>query len=115
MPPKKQQLKQNVPADQVTETPTTGTTTKKPTPTQVKQELEDLKASATATRQRLTQAEVKLQRARTILKSDGSPGMTLTQDHYRLSQMVEQLRKLLDVAGEIEGGDGANWTVPNRG
>lgn len=113
MPPKKQQLKQNVPADQVTETP--ATTTKKPTPTQVKAELEDLKVSAAATRQRLAQSEIKLQKARTILKSDGTPGMTLTQDHYRLSQMVEQLRKLLDVAGEIEGGDGANWTVPNRG
>ena len=111
---------QNPPAKQkppTTETTSSSTTTKakKPTPTELKAELEALRESAGAARQRLTKSEVTLQKARTILKSDGTPGMSLSQDHYRLSQMVADLRKLLDVAGEVEGGDGANWTVPNRG
>ena len=112
MTQKQPPAKQDPPTD--TTTPTT-TKTKKPTPTELKAELEDLRESAATTRQRLTKSEVTLQKARNILKSDGSPGMTLTQDHYRLSQMVAELRKLLDVTSEVEGNDGANWTVPNRG
>jgi len=75
---------------------------KKPTPTQVKAELEDLKASAMATRQKLTQAEINLQKVRTILKSDGRPGMNIMQDHHRLSQQVAEARKVLGIEGEVE-------------
>ena len=114
MTQKQPPAKQDPPTDTTTPT-TTKTKTKKPTPTELKAELEDLRESAATTRQRLTKSEVTLQKARNILKSDGSPGMTLTQDHYRLSQMVAELRKLLDVTSEVEGNDGANWTVPNRG
>lgn len=77
----------------------------KPTLTEVQAELTDLKESASATRQRLTQSEITYQKARSILRSEGTPGMTMQQDHYRLAQMVSELRKLFKVEPEeISGG-----------
>ncbi len=77
--------------------------TKKPTPTQLKAELEDLRASALKSRQQLTKAEVTLQQVRTAVKSDGQPGLTMNQDHYRLKQQIDAVRKILGVEGEIDG------------
>lgn len=94
-------------ADQVKDSTTSDTppAKKKPTAAETRKELEDLRTSALATRQRLTAAEVTAQRARTILKSEGTPGMSLQQDHYRLTNMVRDLRKLLQVEPEeITGG-----------
>jgi hypothetical protein len=55
---------------------------------------------------RIRDLEVQNQKARNILKSEGTPGMTMTQDHYRLAQMVKDLRKLFDVVPEeISGGE----------
>ena len=54
---------------------------------------------------RIRDLEVQTQKARSILKAEGTPGMTIQQDHYRLAQMVKKLRKLLDVQPEeISGG-----------
>lgn len=78
---------------------------KKPTAAETRKELEDLRQSAETTRQRLTKSEITRQRARTILKSEGTPGMSLQQDHYRLTNMIRDLRKLFEVEPEeISGG-----------
>jgi hypothetical protein len=77
---------------------------KKPTPTQVKAELEDLKAVANQRQQRIRDTEIKIQRCRDILKKEGTPGMSLVQDHYRLKGMVDDLRQLLNVVPEDIGG-----------
>ncbi|AZS06603.1 hypothetical protein SEA_JACOREN57_36 [Mycobacterium phage JacoRen57] len=53
---------------------------------------------------RIRDLEVKLQKARTLLKSEGTPGMTMNQDHFRMKGMIEDLRKLLDVTPEQIGG-----------
>jgi hypothetical protein len=77
----------------------------KQTAAEARQELSDLKASALANLQKLTKAEVKLQKVRTLVKSDGSPGMSLQQDHYRLTNIVRDIRKLLDVeVDQVSGG-----------
>ncbi len=81
------------------------TPTKKPTPTQLRKELEDLQRVSAARMTRVRDLEVQAQKARNILKSEGTTGLTLQQDHYRLAQMVGELRKLLDVKPEeISGG-----------
>lgn len=83
-------------------TPEPGEKPKKPTPTQLKQELTDLTEVANARMTRIRDTEIKIQKCRTILKNDGKPGLSLTQDHFRLKTMVDELRKLLDVVGEIQ-------------
>lgn len=88
---------------QAGEEPTTKTT-KKQTAAEARRELADLKESAAATRQRLTKAEIQAQKARTILKKEASPGMSLQQDHYRLNGMIQDLRKLFEVDPEPIGG-----------
>lgn len=86
-------------------TETTTTTTKKQTAAEARKELSDLRESALATRQKLTQSEITFQKARSILRGEGTPGLTMQQDHYRLAQMVKDLRKLFRVeAEEISGG-----------
>lgn len=80
------------------------TSEKKPTPTQVKKELEDLKVVAGDRQLRIRKTEEKIQRVRDILKTDGDPGLTMTQDHYRLKTAVDQIRKILEI--EVEGRDG---------
>ena len=85
--------------------PAKGTSTKKPTAAEVRAELSDLKESAAASRQKLTQHEITFQKARNLLRSEGTPGMTMQQDHYRLAQMVAELRKLFKVEPEeVSGG-----------
>ena len=53
---------------------------------------------------RIRDLEVKIQKAKTLLKTEGTPGMTMNQDHYRLKTMVDDLRKLFDVTPEQIGG-----------
>lgn len=78
---------------------------KKPTAAETRAELADLQESAAVTRQKLTQSEITFQKARSILRDEGTPGTTLQQDHYRLAQMVKDLRKLFRVEPEeISGG-----------
>jgi hypothetical protein len=43
---------------------------------------------------------IKIQSARDILKDNGTIGVSIHQDHYRLSQQVDALRKLLGVTPE---------------
>lgn len=54
---------------------------------------------------RIRELEVTAQRARQVLKSEGTPGMSLQQDHYRMKGMIEELRKILDVKPEQIGGE----------
>lgn len=55
---------------------------------------------------RIRDLEVKIQKARDILKDEGTPGVTMQQDHYRLAMMVKDLRKLLNVVpDEVSGGE----------
>ena len=83
----------------------TSSETKKPTPTQVKAELEDLKESTRALRAQARDREILIQRAKDILKQEGTPGMSMNQDHHRLATQVKELRKLLEVnPEEIYGG-----------
>ena len=78
---------------------------KPPTVKEVRAELADLKDSAAASRKQLTQHEITFQRARAILRNEGTPGMTMNQDHFRLAQMVADLRKLFKVEPEeVSGG-----------
>ena len=77
----------------------------KPTPTQLRAENEDLKKIAKERMIRIRDTEIKIQQAKTILKSEGTPGISMTQDHFRLSQMVDNLRKLFDVAPELDNGE----------
>ena len=78
---------------------------KKPTPTQLKAENEDLRTALEKRTRDLRDREILLQRARDLLKSEGTPGMSMNQDHFRLSSMVKELRTLLEVdPEEIYGG-----------
>lgn len=77
---------------------------KKQTAAEARKELEDLKQVSAARMSRVRDLEVQAQKARTILKAEGSPGMTMNQDHYRLKSMIEDLRKLLQVEPEQIGG-----------
>ncbi|UOW93115.1 hypothetical protein SEA_NOSHOW_47 [Mycobacterium phage NoShow] len=78
---------------------------KKPTLAETRAELEDLRSSAATTRQKLTQSEITFQRARTILRNEGTPGLSMQQDHYRLQTMISDLRKLFRVEpDEVSGG-----------
>lgn len=82
-----------------------GAPTKKQTPTQVKAELADLQTLSAARMRRIRDLEVEKQKAKDVLKDDGTPGLTLQQDHYRMKQMIEQCRKILGVVPEqITGG-----------
>lgn len=75
---------------------------KKPTPTQLKAELEALKEVATQRMTRIRDTEILLQKIRTAIKSDGRPGMSLSQDHFRLKTQLDGVRKLLGVTGEAD-------------
>ena len=75
---------------------------KKPTPTQLKAELEALKEVATARMTRIRDTEILLQKIRTAIKSDGRPGMSLSQDHFRLKTQLDEVRNLLGVTGEAD-------------
>ena len=75
---------------------------KKPTPTQLKAELEALKEVATARMTRIRDTEILLQKIRTAIKSDGRPGMSLSQDHFRLKTQLDGVRRLLGVTGEAD-------------
>ena len=74
---------------------------KKPTPTQIKAELEDLKESTQNLRTRQRDTEVLIQRVKNVLKDEGTPGASIIQDHYRLKNMVDDCRKILGVEAEI--------------
>lgn len=75
---------------------------KKPTPTEIRKELEDLKPVAAARMMRIRTLEVQAQRCRDLLKDDGRPGMTMNEDHHRLAEIVKGLRKILNVTpGEV--------------
>lgn len=73
---------------------------KKKTPTEVKKELEDLQRVSAARMVRLRDLEAEKQKAKDILKREGTPGMTIEADHYRMAEQIKQLRKLLDVKPE---------------
>jgi hypothetical protein len=92
-------------ADQLQTTPEAPEKAKTPTAKEVRAKLADLEPVAAARMIRIRELEVTAQRARQVLKSEGTPGMTLQQDHYRLSQMVQDLRKILDVKPEQIGGE----------
>ena len=66
----------------------------------LKAELEALKEVATARMTRIRDTEILLQKIRTAIKSDGRPGMSLSQDHFRLKSQLDAVRKLLNVTGE---------------
>lgn len=75
---------------------------KKPTPTQLKAELEALKEVATQRMTRIRDTEILLQKIRMAIKSDGRPGMSLSQDHFRLKTQLDGVRRLLGVTGEAD-------------
>lgn len=75
---------------------------KRPTPTQLKAELEALKEVAGQRMTRIRDTEILLQKVRTAIKSDGKPGLSLSQDHFRLKTQLDAVRKLLDVTGEAD-------------
>lgn len=75
---------------------------KKPTPTQLKAELEALKEVATQRMTRIRDTEILLQKIRAAIKSDGRPGMSLSQDHFRLKTQLDGVRRLLGVTGEAD-------------
>lgn len=77
---------------------------KKQTAAEARKELSDLQNVSAARMIRIRDLEKERQRAKDILKSEGTPGMTLQQDHYRLKTMVDDLRKVLDVKPEQIGG-----------
>lgn len=85
-------------------TPEATAKAKTPTAKEVREKLAALEPVAAARMIRIRELEVTAQRARTALKSEGTPGMTMQQDHYRLSQIVADLRKLFDVTPEQIGG-----------
>ena len=65
-------------------------------------ELEALKEVATQRMTRIRDTEILLQKIRTAIKSDGRPGMSLSQDHFRLKTQLDGVRKLLGVTGEAD-------------
>ena len=71
---------------------------------EAREKLAALEPVAAARMVRIRDLEVKIQKAKTILKSEGTPGMTMNQDHFRLKGMVEDLRKLFEVEPEEIGG-----------
>lgn len=75
-------------------------TSPKKTPTQLKAELEDLQEAANTQKAKTRDLLMQIQSARDILKDNGTIGVSIQQDHYRLMQMVNQLRKVLDVKEE---------------
>lgn len=70
---------------------------KPPSAAQIRKELEELKPVAAARQIRIRDLEMKLQKARTLLKSDGPVGGSIQSDHYRLYNIIKDLRKLLDI------------------
>lgn len=85
-----------------TEAPAKG---KKPTAAETRKLLEDLQPVAAARMVRIRELEVEKQRAKTVLKQTGTPGMTLQQDHYRISEQLKEVRKILGVVlDEVSGG-----------
>lgn len=72
----------------------------KKTPTQLKAELADLQTAANDQKTKTRDLLMKIQSAKDILKDNGTVGISMTQDHYRLQQMVNKLRKVLDVKDE---------------
>lgn len=107
MPTKKQPTPESTAEQLPDSSPTTTEAPAKPakkTAAQTRQELEDLKQVSAARMIRIRNLEVTAQKARDVLKSEGTPGMTMTQDHFRLKGMVDELRKILDVKPEQIGG-----------
>ena len=78
----------------------TSQTEKKKTPTELKAELTDLQEVANQQKAKTRDLLMQIQSARDILKNNGTIGVSIQQDHYRLQQMVLNLRKVLDVKEE---------------
>lgn len=78
----------------------TSQTEKKKTPTELKAELTDLQEAANLQKAKTRDLLMQIQSARDILKNNGTIGTSIQQDHYRLQQMVLNLRKVLDVKEE---------------
>lgn len=78
----------------------TSQTEKKKTPTELKAELTDLQEAANQQKAKTRDLLMQIQSARDILKNNGTIGVSIQQDHYRLQQMVLNLRKVLDVKEE---------------
>lgn len=77
---------------------------KKQTPTELKKELEELGRVAGERQTRIRDTEIKIQKVRDLIKTDGPPGLTMQQDHHRLSEAVNAIRKILDIkVVEYEG------------
>lgn len=83
--------------DPLRTTPEAPAKAKTPTAKEVRAKLADLEPVAAARMIRIRELEVQAQRARTLLKTEGTPGMTMNQDHFRLKTMVDDLRKLFQV------------------
>lgn len=74
--------------------------TSKPTPTQLKAELEALQESANSQKATTRDLLMKIQTMKDVLKNDGKVGATMQQDHYRLQQMVSELRKIAGITDD---------------
>lgn len=70
---------------------------KAPTKAEVQAELDALAPVAAARMLRIRDLEVKIQRAKDLLKETALPGITLERDYHRLTRMVRELRELLEV------------------
>ena len=70
---------------------------KKPTPTQLKAENEDLREALQKRTTTLRDREILLQKARDILKSEGTPGMSMNQDHFRIAGMIKEKQSAQDI------------------
>lgn len=61
----------------------------------VSAELTDLQEVAATRQTRIRDLEVQIQKIRDLVKTQPVPNSTLQQDHYRLSNVVTDIRKLV--------------------
>ncbi|AGI12308.1 hypothetical protein FF47_39 [Mycobacterium phage FF47] len=61
----------------------------------VSAELNDLQDVAKTRQTRIRDLEIQIQKIRDLVKTQPAPNSTLQQDHYRLSNVVKDIRKLV--------------------
>lgn len=63
----------------------------------VSAELTDLQETAASRMTRIRDQEIQIQKIRDLVKTEPSPGHTIQQDHYRLTQVIAEIRKLVGI------------------